>query len=139
MILGGDKRIDIIEILYYKIVDELLNQEEKSLPPKANSLFNTLYMKEFHKAAFTCSAETVLFVYNEQKLLLQQLMKNLRISSFDVWKLINSFIVFDPQMPTPLKRHFRDIEVKIVSQLGWESDSPVIKIISKMLEDMKEE
>lgn len=50
----------------------------------------------------------------------------LEIHAFEFWKLINSFIVFDPQMPTPLKRHFRDIEIKVVSQLGWKSDSPII-------------
>lgn len=45
-------------------------------------------------------------------------------------------------MPTPLKRHFRDIEIKIVSQLGWKweenketgkSTNPLIKIIDEIL------
>lgn len=50
---------------------------------------------------------------------------------FDFWKLVNSFIVVDPKMPTPLKRHFRDIEIKIVTDLGWKSDSSVVEFIKK--------
>jgi hypothetical protein len=58
----------------------------------------------------------------------------MNLSVFDFWKLVNSFIVVDAQMPTPLKRHFRDIEIKIVTDLGWKSGSPILQIIEKILE-----
>lgn len=58
----------------------------------------------------------------------------MNLSVFDFWKLVNSFIVVDAQMPTPLKRHFRDIEIKIVTDLGWKSGSPILQIIEKILD-----
>ena len=53
-------------------------------------------MEEFHKAVYSCCAETILFVENEQKFMFTTLLMALDISSFDFWKLINSYIVFDP-------------------------------------------
>lgn len=63
-----------------------------------------------------------------------QLLEFMNLSVFDFWKLVNSFIVVDPQMPTPLKRHFRDIEIKIVTELGWKFGSPILRIIETILD-----
>ena len=129
-----------LKYLYFRIVDELLTLEENnSMMGKSKeyklilvkNLSKTLSKIEFHKAAFACAAETILFIYNEQKLVFVQLLKFMDLSVFDFWKLVNSFIVVDPKMPTPLKRHFRDIEIKIVTELGWRSDSPVKDFIEK--------
>lgn len=57
------------------------------------------------------------------------------LTVFDFWKLVNSFIVVDIKMPTPLKRHFRDIEMKIVQELGWKENSPVVEYIDKTLRE----
>lgn len=81
---------------------------------------------------YLCAVESILFVENEQCLFFARILELLDISSFDFWKLVNSFIVFDPHMPSVLKRHFRDIELKIVSQLGWKKGSPLINIISDL-------
>lgn len=68
-----------------------------------------------------------------------QLLDYMNLSVFDFWKLVNSFIVVDPQMPTPLKRHFRDIEIKIVTELGWKTGSPILEIIEKILDKARAE
>lgn len=141
--------ISNLRYLYLKLIDELLNQEEKNSVIKnkksekeklTQELSKTLYRIEFHKAVFTCAAETILFIYNEQKLVFTQLLEFMNLSVFDFWKLVNPFIVVDPQMPTPLKRHFRDIEIKIVTDLGWKFGSPILSIIERILENaMKQE
>lgn len=143
----GDS-ITNLRYLYLKLVDELLAQEENnSLVKRKKSdkekitkeLSKTLYRIEFHKAVFTWAAETILFIYNEQKLVFTQLLDFMNLSVFDFWKLVNSFIVVDPQMPTPLKRHFRDIEIKIVTELGWKFGSPILQIIETILDKAMKE
>lgn len=132
---GGNPK-DYLRNLYFKLVDELLTQEENAAKRKNETevsdevikeLSKTLYRVEFHKAVFTCAAETILFINNEQKLVFEQLLEFMNLSVFDFWKLVNSFIVVDPQMPTQLKRHFRDIEIKIVTDLGWKDNTTIIE------------
>ena len=140
--ISGCDSIENFKYLYLKLVDELLHQEEvNTLENKkesdkdkvAKELSRTLYRIEFHKAVFTCAAETILFIYNEHKLVFTQLLEFMNLSVLDFWKLVNSFIVVDPQMPTPLKRHFRDIETKIVTELGWKFGSPILDIVDDIL------
>lgn len=141
--ITGANSIENLRYLYFKLIDELLTQEQNnSFVKKKKSdkemivkeLSKTLYQIEFHKAVFTCAAETILFIYNEQKLVFNQLLEFMNLSVLDFWKLVNSFIVVDSQMPVPLKRHFRDIEIKIVTELGWKMGSPILKIIESILE-----
>jgi hypothetical protein len=134
--VAGNSSKDSLRFLYLKLVDELLLQEEnntmarRKLPAPERvikELSKTLYRIEFHKAVFTCAAETMLFIYNEQQPGFEQLLEFMNLSVFDFWKLVNSFIVVDPQMPTPLKRHFRDIEIKIVTELGWKNNTAIME------------
>ena len=56
-------------------------------------------------------------------------LEKIDLVPFNFWKVINAFLMFDPQMPLPLKRHFRNIEIKIVSQMGWSEKSPIVQFI----------
>lgn len=61
-------------------------------------------------------------------------MKAVKILPFDFWRLLNSFMKFDPQMPRILLNYFRELEIKIVSDIAWQNGSPVvdsIKILAK--------
>ena len=46
-------------------------------------------------------------------------MRQVNIKPFDFWRLMNSFLKFDAQMPRNLMNHFREIEIKIVSEIAW--------------------
>jgi hypothetical protein len=53
-------------------VEELLSQEENSYNQKVkegykgkHKLHETLFLEEFHKSVYACSAETILFIENE--------------------------------------------------------------------------
>ena len=144
----GKSSSDSVRYLYLKIIDELLLYEENSTISKRKQLNSekairelsrTLSKIEFHKAVFTCAAETMLFIYNEQQPGFEQLLDIMNLSVFDYWKLVNSFIVVDPQMPTPLKRHFRDIEIKIVTELGWKNNTTIIEYQNKLIEDKNQD
>jgi hypothetical protein len=36
-------------------------------------------------------------------------------------------------MPSPLKKHFREIEIKIISYLGWQKNSGIHEIIKEII------
>lgn len=54
------------------------------------------------------------------------------MKAFDFWRLLNSFLKFDPQMPRALNMHFRDTEMKIVNEAAWTPDSPVVDVIQQV-------
>lgn len=51
---------------------------------------------------------------------------------FDYWRILNSFIKFDPMMPRSLSTHFREVEVKIVTEYAWAIGSPVVELIKEI-------
>jgi hypothetical protein len=55
------------------------------------------------------------------------------LKAFDYWRILNGFLKFDPQMPRILNNHFREIEIKIVSEIAWQSGSPVVEIIKQQI------
>jgi retinoblastoma-associated protein len=55
------------------------------------------------------------------------------LKAFDFWRLLNSFLKFDPQMPKSLNDHFRQTEIKIVSEDAWRNGSPVVLIIKEVM------
>ena len=57
------------------------------------------------------------------------ILKEINLKAFDFWRILNSFLKFDPLMPRVLTNHFREIEIKIVSEIAWQKDSPVLDII----------
>lgn len=83
----------------------------------------------FHKSILVSAVETVLLVRNEISCTFIDVLSLFELSAFDYWKIVNAYLKFDPVMPSPLKKHFRDIEIKIVSQMGWSNNSSVHRLI----------
>jgi len=54
------------------------------------------------------------------------------LKAFDFWRILNSYIKYDPHMPKLIKLHFREIEINIVSEYAWEPESPVVGVIRKL-------
>jgi hypothetical protein len=54
------------------------------------------------------------------------------LKSFDFWRLLNSFLKFDPQMPRTLNMHFREMEIRIVSETAWTYGSPIVEVIQQV-------
>lgn len=54
------------------------------------------------------------------------------LKPFDYWRILNSFIKFDPYMPKTLSTYFREIEIKIVTEYAWTNGSPVVEIIKDL-------
>lgn len=56
---------------------------------------------------------------------------------FDLWRILNIFLKIYPDLPSNLNQQFREIEIRIISELAWEKDSSVIKMIESLKEQAK--
>ncbi|MCO5597681.1 hypothetical protein L7F22_051762 [Adiantum nelumboides] len=70
-----------------------------------------------------CSAELVLATYKTVSLNFPAVLEPTGITSFDVWKVIESFVQHEETLPRELKRHLNSIEEKILEKLAWEKGS----------------
>jgi len=131
-----DKQAQMVN-LYLKVLEELLNQEARRTqnPNYADILAND----EFHKALIACSIETVFFVNNSSNVSFSKLLELCEIQPFEFWRIINSFIKFDPQLPQPMRKHLHSLEIKILMNLAWKRDSVVHQIIKKFIAESENE
>jgi len=51
---------------------------------------------------------------------------------FDLWRILNIFLKLYPDIPSKLNNQFREIEIRIISELAWKKGSSVIKMIDYM-------
>lgn len=71
----------------------------------------------------------MIFLYskNISDLNVQEMLIELGLPAYDLWKTFSSFINLDPHMPRQLKDHFFDIERQMVLHLIWQRDTFVVK------------
>ncbi len=122
--------------LYICIAEELVLAEEKR-GRSPSRLDVVVRSEEFHKSVFAAAAETILLVYNIEKVRFEDVLETCNLSPFDFWKLIPSLLRFDPALPEPILVHFQEIEKKILAYLGWQKESPVCGVITRLLRQGK--
>jgi hypothetical protein len=113
-------------------------QKEK-VKTKIADFTDILCKQVFVSSVFICALETVLYINNDKALGVKELLKEVGLMAFDFWRILNSYIKYDPHMPCMIKTHFREIEINIVSEYAWEPESPVVKIIWIMCNRGEEE
>eukprot|EP00826_Nyctotherus_ovalis_P044278 TRINITY_DN4771_c0_g2_i1.p1 TRINITY_DN4771_c0_g2~~TRINITY_DN4771_c0_g2_i1.p1 ORF type:complete len:778 (-),score=214.31 TRINITY_DN4771_c0_g2_i1:1581-3914(-) len=118
-----------VKALYAGIINEFLCHEEKKLNPI--KLMQLLSCLEFHRSVLAASIETVLFVHNSMTLHFERVLEICELQVFDFWKLLRALLKFDSTMPGPLKLHFQQIEIKILTSLVWEKNSEMLERIEK--------
>ena len=108
-------------LLAHRILDELMLKECQShTQGLENKDFTKMYTKEiFLKGVMVCAIESVFYVNVVKSTHANEIMRQVNIKPFDFWRLMNSFLKFDAQMPRNLMNHFREIEIKIVSEIAW--------------------
>jgi len=128
-----DKQHQIMN-LYYKILEELLVQEERKT--RKPNLQEILRNENFHRALLACSIEVVFFINNYSNLSFQKLLDLCKIPAFEFWRIISSFMTFDPKMPHALKKHFYDIELRIIMKLAWKKDSSILEVLTNLVPNL---
>ena len=126
--LTSPARSEDIVKLYYLALESLVKIEKS----KGNEVSGILQNDKFHRALFACSAETIAFIFHSSSACFEDLIKVLDISAFDFWKNIKSFTQFNIRMPGQVKKHFADLEEKILAKEGWNEGSPVSLAINRM-------
>jgi len=129
-----DKQHQIIN-LYFKVLEELLVQEERKT--KRVQYSEIIRNDNFHRSLIAASIETVFFVNNYTDLSFTMLLELCNINSFEFWRIIASYIKFDSNMPHQLRKHFSDLEVKILLHLAWKKNSPVLNVINNFIQQSK--
>ena len=126
-IVTSAKTEDIMK-LYYITLESLLKIEKN----KGGCLSSIIQNDKFHRALFACCSETILYIININCITFEDILGFHSVSAFDFWKNINSFIQFDVRMPIQVKKHFKDIEEKIITMDGWEENSPVSQAVNRI-------
>ncbi len=127
-----DKHNQIVN-LYLRVLEDLLIQEEKKT--KSPNYFEILTNENFHKALIACSIETVNFVMNSTNISFTKLLEICEVQAFEFWRIIGSFVKFDPQMPYPMKKNLHDVELKILMCLAWKRDSVVHQLLKNLINE----
>ena len=79
-----------------------------------------MYLKDiFLKSVMVCAIETIFFINIIKNIQISDTLKIVNLKPFDFWRLLGSFIKFDPMMPRNLLVHFKEIEQKIVTETAW--------------------
>ena len=128
-----NKVVSEVGSLYGKLVEVVVAKEQAVRgQAKAEHLAQS---EGFQRVMLACCAEAVLFVYDYTSVSFEEILKACQVSPFEFWKVINSFLGSDENMPQAIKRHFREIEVKILSFLGWKKESPVYIVVTQVIQD----
>mmetsp|Transcript_7161 Transcript_7161/g.12032 ORF Transcript_7161/g.12032 Transcript_7161/m.12032 type:complete len:873 (-) Transcript_7161:575-3193(-) len=117
------ERVDLARRLYFKMLLSFLEAEEKRLN---QSNFSALLSNEsFHCSLLACCMEAVFAAYSMSSMAFPAVLDILELRPFDFCKVIESFILHEPNLPHQLRQHFADVDSKILESLAWEDDSPL--------------
>ena len=75
--------------------------------------------------------ESVYFILNIQSVTWERAAELVEISHIQIWFLNFSFIEFETYVPSPLKKHFMQVENYLVSYLVWKGPSSIYKWYKK--------
>lgn len=64
-------------------------------------------------------------------------LEKLELHAFDMCKIIDSFVRYEPSTPRDLKRHLHSIEEKIVESLAWEKGSSLYPLLVAACENQE--
>jgi len=129
MIDDVDERCDLARRLYYKMLLAFLQAEETRLK---QSDFSTLLANEsFHCSLFACCMEAVCAAYSMSSLAFPAVLDILDLRAFDFCKVIESFVIHEPSLPSHLRRHFAEVDATILESLAWDDESPLHALMAE--------
>ncbi|XP_036386946.1 retinoblastoma-like protein 1 [Megalops cyprinoides] len=116
----ADNRLKLAEILYYKILENVMAQEIKRLHGKDMAVL--LEQDIFHRSLMACCLDVVLFAYNSQRTF-PWIIEVFNIRPFYFYKVIEVFIRSEEGLSRDMVKHLNNIEEQILECRAWTSDS----------------
>ena len=125
----NNTKIEELSKFYYIVISRVLNKELE----KHNSVEEILINEDLQRGLYSCCLEALLYLHSVVSINFEEVLDISGASAFDFWKVISSFSQFDQNVPQSLRRHFREIEVKIISSLSWKSGSKINKAVKALI------
>ncbi|KAJ8259215.1 hypothetical protein COCON_G00182270 [Conger conger] len=116
----ADNRLKLAEILYYKILENVISQEMKRLHGKDMTVL--LEQDIFHRSLMACCLEVVLFAYNSQRSF-PWIIEVFGLRPFYFYKVIEVFIRSEEGLSRDMVKHLNNIEEQVLESRAWSADS----------------
>lgn len=116
----AENRLKLAEILYYKILENVMVQENKRLQGKDMSAL--LEQDIFHCSLMACCLEVVLFSYSSQRMF-PWIINIFKLSPFYFFKVIEVFIRSEEGLSRDMVKHLNSIEEQVLESRAWSADS----------------
>lgn len=116
----AENRLKLAEILYYKILENVMVQETKRLQGKDMSVL--LEQDIFHCSLMACCLEVVLFSYSSPRTF-PWIINIFKLPPFYFFKVIEVFIRAEEGLSRDMVKHLNSIEEQVLESRAWSSDS----------------
>ncbi|KAK0136810.1 Retinoblastoma-like protein 1 [Merluccius polli] len=116
----AEKRLKLAEILYFKVLENVMVQETKRLPGKDMTVL--LGQELFHCSLLACCLEVVLFSYSSQRTF-PWITSTLSLPPFYFFKVIEVFIRAEEGLSRDMVKHLNSIEEQVLEKEAWTRDS----------------
>lgn len=116
----AENRMRLAEILYYKILENVMVQETKRLHGKDMAVL--LEQDIFHCSLMACCLEVVLFAYSSQRTF-PWIITVFKLSPFYFFKVIEVFIRSEEGLSRDMVKHLNSIEEQVLESRAWTRDS----------------
>ncbi|KAF5899342.1 retinoblastoma-like protein 1, partial [Clarias magur] len=116
----AENRLKIAEILYFKILENVMVQELKRLQGKDMTVL--LEQDVFHCSLLACCLEVVLFAYSSQRTF-PWILETFQLRPFYFYKVIEVFIRSEEGLSRDMVKHLNVIEEQVLESRAWTKDS----------------
>ncbi|XP_004583909.2 retinoblastoma-like protein 2 [Ochotona princeps] len=118
----ASKHFRFAEILYYKVLESVIEQEQKRLGDM--DLSGILEQDAFHRSLLACCLEVVIFSYKPPGNF-PFITEIFDVPLYHFYKVIEVFIRAEDGLCREVVKHLNQIEEQILDHLAWKSDSPL--------------
>uniref|UniRef100_A0A665WNY3 Retinoblastoma 1 n=1 Tax=Echeneis naucrates TaxID=173247 RepID=A0A665WNY3_ECHNA len=148
-VILGKQRFTLGVRLYYKVMEEMLKSEEKRL--SVQNFSKLLNDSTFHTSLMACALEVVMATYGgvscnffktggynpggddpaEADVCFPWILDVFRLSAFDFYKVIESFIKAEPTLSKDIVKHLETCENLIMERIAWRTGSPLFELLKQ--------
>ncbi|XP_022618103.1 retinoblastoma-associated protein isoform X1 [Seriola dumerili] len=145
-VILGKQRFTLGVRLYYKVMEEMLKSEEKRL--SVQNFSKLLNDSTFHTSLLACALEVVMATYGESSfktggynhgggdqaetdVCFPWILDVFKLSAFDFYKVIESFIKADPTLSKDIVKHLETCENLIMERIAWRTASPLFELLKQ--------
>ncbi|XP_075044974.1 retinoblastoma-like protein 2 [Mixophyes fleayi] len=116
------KYFRLAEMLYYKVLEAIIEQEKKRLGD--TDLSNILDQEIFHKSLVACCLEITIFSYKPPGTF-PQIIVMFDLAPYHFYKVIELLIKAEDGLCREVVKHLNQIEEQILESMAWTHDSPL--------------